>query len=198
MEYLWEKGRWKKASYPTLEWEFIQFFQTNDKRTIVKYLGRPRQIVRYSAGNVVRMNRQSGLLAQFDYHNTRKLDRKQGLLEILGHITDLKNGNFNLNHEKFSYHTEQAVLEPLSNSRSNREGIIEESSIDNLCASSIEAKGNIEASYDAGGLLDEDRIEGKKEEEVIEDTHANPYLYPNMLAGNKPALSAKCKGKGKQ
>lgn len=186
MEYLWGKGRWKKASYPTLEWEFIQFFQTNDKRTIIKYLGRPQQTVRYSAGNVVRMNRSSGELAQFEYHNTRKLDRKRGLLEKLGYVTDLGNGDFKLNHEFFPYYTEQVSLEPSSNSRSECERVTQEASIDNLCVSSIEAEENSEASSDAGVLLDGDRIERKKEEEVIEGTHANPYLYPNMLRGLSP------------
>jgi hypothetical protein len=111
MQHLWEKGLRKKVSYQTLEWEFIQFFQSNDKRTIVKYLGRPRQVVRYSAVNVVRMERLSGKVAQFEYHNKRKLDRKRGLLEILGYVTDLKGGYFKLNHELLPYYTEQATLE---------------------------------------------------------------------------------------
>lgn len=93
MRHLWDKNLRGKASYSTLVLEFQTFFETNDTRTIQKYLGRPEQTVRYSAISVVRMNRSSGKLANFEYHNKRQLDRKRGLLEILGYVTNLKNGS---------------------------------------------------------------------------------------------------------
>lgn len=110
MHSLFLKGL-KKSSYDTLVWEWVHFFGTNDKRTIERYLGRPKQTIRYSAMNVVRMDRQRGSLAQFEYHTQRKLDSREGLLKLLGYVTDLKNGYFKLNHELLPYYTEQATLQ---------------------------------------------------------------------------------------
>ena len=113
MEHLWEL-KLKDASYETLEFEFIRFFGTNDKRTVERYIGRPEKVdVSTGQSKIVRLNRQSGKIAQFDYLNERRLPAKKGLLEILGHITRYKVSNetrFRINHEVMPYYTVQTTL----------------------------------------------------------------------------------------
>ena len=163
MRQLWEKGLRKRASFPTLEYEFQQCFETNDKRTVIKYLGRPQQTVRYSAVSVVRMDRSSGKIANFEYHNKRKVDAKKGLLEILGYMTDLKNGYFKLNHEKLPYYTQQVTLPPSHSLPPRSSNECSSGFKDNLCACSIEAGENVEA-YGVGEAneLEIDRERKKK------------------------------------
>jgi len=113
MKHLWDL-KLKNVSYETLEFEFIQFFGSNDKRTVERYLGRPERIHRdMGLSKVVRLNRQSGKTAQFEYFNERRLPAKKGLLEILGYITRYKQGNetrFRINHEVMEYYTVQTTL----------------------------------------------------------------------------------------
>jgi len=130
MEHLWSI-KLRKCSYSTLEFEFINFFETNDKRTVERYLGRPEQTI-YSKGSIstVRINQTTGKIAQFQYSNVRRVPRIVGLLETLGYITlkpeekiidegsvritkKTKNWEAVLHHERMSYYTEQATLEGL-------------------------------------------------------------------------------------
>ncbi|MGB9915624.1 MAG: hypothetical protein ACPLOC_08805 [Candidatus Bathyarchaeales archaeon] len=114
MAHLWEVGL-KKCSYETLEWEFIQYFGSNDKRTVERYLGRPEKVERHTGlSKVVRMNRMSGKIAQFEYLNERHIQAKKGLLEILGYISKFKEGSetrYLIHHERMPYYTVQATLE---------------------------------------------------------------------------------------
>jgi len=77
MLHLEERGIKDVASYKTLRYEFIQCFQSNDFRTITKYLGHPqfRTIVSH------RRRRAFPVLVK----------KKTGLLESLGYITQIEN-----------------------------------------------------------------------------------------------------------
>ena len=114
MAHLWKVGL-KKCSYETLEWEFIQFFGSNDKRTIERYIGRPEKTETHIGLNkIVRMNRVSGKVAQFEYMNERRISAKKGLLEILGYISKDKEGKetrYIIHHELMPYYTVQTTLQ---------------------------------------------------------------------------------------
>lgn len=181
MEHCWEKGLRKKASYDTLEFEFIHCFETNDSRTIHKYIGRQGKVVSHQASNMVRVNRISGKVAQFNYRTTRRISRKRGLLETLGYISCCEKGYYHFNHKLLPYYTEQTTLEvspqpPLQEVN----GECVDVSIDDLRAccgeQAIENGEEVENSEVrvVKGLVRE------KKEEVIECTHANPCLHPNM------------------
>jgi hypothetical protein len=145
MEHLWSKGL-KECSYGTLEYEFILCFGTNEPRVLERYLGRLKSVENHPGSTVVRLNRQSGNIAKFDYMNSRRIQPKKGLLEILGFVTQEEGGRFILHHELFPYCSKQ-------------------SSIDNLCVRSIEA-GESKQQHSR-----EVSSEDKKEEEVIDNTH---------------------------
>ncbi|MGB9756822.1 MAG: hypothetical protein ACPLVJ_03470, partial [Candidatus Bathyarchaeales archaeon] len=114
MQHLWEL-KLKNVSYEVLEFEFIQFFGSNDKRTVERYLGRPEKTeTNTGLSKVIRMNRQSGKIAQFEYMNERRIPAKKGLLETLGYISRVKIGKetrFIIHHEAMPYYTIQTRLE---------------------------------------------------------------------------------------
>jgi hypothetical protein len=134
MEQLYRK-KLKKCRYEILKFEFIHYFETNDNRVIEKYIGRPKDVLRYSGSNVVRLNRQSGKLAKFDYMNERRLDAKDGLAQILGYIT-IEDDRYILHHEKFSYAWSQTELSETAISPLESEDCSVES-IRDLCVSRI-------------------------------------------------------------
>jgi hypothetical protein len=109
MFWLWQKGL-KKCSYSTLEFEFIQFFGTNESRTLTRYIGQQKQIIRSNNSTMQRINYNSGKVANFSYLNKRTIHKKRGLLDILGYITPQEDGTFKLNHERFSYYLKQLLL----------------------------------------------------------------------------------------
>jgi hypothetical protein len=212
MKHLWDL-KLKNVSYETLEFEFIQFFGSNDKRTVERYLGRPERIQRdMGLSKVVRMNRQSGKIAQFEYMNERRIPEKKGLLEILGYITRIKEGKetrFRINHEAMPYYTVQTSLqehEPqeTANLQQEREREGEDSKEDlrvcNLCINpslNCEAKGewgklpivenNIEVSPETErGDMGGDK---KEEEEVIDSTHTNQTSV--KVNANFPSIHGK-------
>ena len=113
MKHLWSKGL-RKCSYSTLEYEFIQCFGTNEPNVLKKYLGRPKSVKECSGSSVVRLNRQSGKVAKFDYMNTRRIQPKKGLLEILGFVTQEERGRFTLHHELLPYYSLQASIDNFS------------------------------------------------------------------------------------
>ena len=117
-----------KCGWATLEYEFINFFCSNDSRTVTRYIGRPRETIRSSGSSMVRINRASGRVAPFEYMNTRRISRKMGLMERLGYITlkpeelNVEQGAIKLSrktenwiviihHERMSYFTKQVPLE---------------------------------------------------------------------------------------
>jgi hypothetical protein len=189
MKHLWEL-KLKNVSYETLEFEFIQFFGSNDKRTVERYLGRPERIQRdMGLSKVVRMNRQSGKTAQFEYFNERRIPAKKGLLEILGYITRIKEGKetrFRINHEAMPYYTVQTTLQEQEredlrvcslyeethsqiNHEPKAEALEEEVSVGET---SVSPRTERPQRNDKG---EENREGGteKKEEEVIDSTHTN-------------------------
>jgi hypothetical protein len=141
MEHLWSKGL-KECSYETLEYEFIQCYGTNEHEVLEKYLGKPKRTIHYGGCSVVRLNKVNGKVAHFEYQNTRTIQHKKGLLEILGFVTQEEGGRFILNHSCFPYCKKQI-------------------SIDNF------SLGPIEAGERKATEL-RDRGEKKEEEEVIE------------------------------
>jgi len=164
MKHLWDL-KLKNVSYETLEFEFISYFGSNDKRTVERYLGRPERIQRdVGLSKVVRMNRQSGKIAQFEYMNERRIAAKKGLLEILGYITRIKEGRetrFRINHEAMPYYTVQTVLQEQEEREVSKEDL-------RVCSLYEETHSQIN---DKGG---ESREGGKeKKEEVIDSTHTN-------------------------
>ena len=124
MEHLWELNL-KDCSYQTLEFEFIQCFGTNEPRTIKRYLGIPEQVVKSQGSTkMIRMNRQSGKVAVFEYYNEKRIPAKKGLMEILGLITRYKQGNetrFKINHETMPYYTHQTTLNEHHQAENNQE-----------------------------------------------------------------------------
>jgi hypothetical protein len=183
MLHLWDVGLHKKARPKTLEYEFVQCFETNDSRIITKYIGRTKEVVR-SRRDMVRINRSSGDVANFNYQYSTHITQKTGLLEQLDYITFSKDdGYFKLNHERMPYYTEQSELnlppQPPSeevNEYANCEG----SSIDDLRVCSVETRGRNEHHAGDDAEASCDSVEREKEEEVIGCAHTNPYLDPNM------------------
>jgi hypothetical protein len=193
MEHLRNLGL-KKCSYSTLEFEFIQFFGTNEPRTLERYLGRLEKNLSYGSANLVRVNQTSGKVAQFHYANRRRILAKKGLLEILGYITRIQEGKetlFQIHHENMPYFTEQTSLEfavslPEVNECSD---VIK----DKMCACSLSVENTdnpIHSLRAEGESLREETlvgsclsqqptapsiegIDGEKEEEVIDSTHTN-------------------------
>jgi len=177
METLYRKGL-KECSWKTLRYEFVQTFQTNDPKTLDKYLGHPEETVRSSAQSMVRQNRNSGTVAHFMYSNQRVIKAKKGLLEDLGYVT--REGNrYILHHENFGYSTEQVTLEtaiplPEVNEESKQ-------SNDNLRTRSLlgendnqpilQGKGNGETVLEVSPI--EEVVAERKEEEDIDSTHVN-------------------------
>jgi len=162
MKHLWEL-KLKNVSYETLEFEFIQFFGSNDKRTVERYLGRPERIERdMGLTKVVRMNRQSGKTAQFEYFNERRIPAKKGLLEILGYITRIKEGKetrFRINHEAMPYYTVQTTLQ-----EREREG---EDSKEDLRVCSLYEETHSQINY-------EPKAEALEEEVSVGETEVSP------------------------
>ncbi len=178
MEHCWEKGLRKKASWETLEFEFVQCFETNDSRTVQKYVGRPSKFVNYQASNMVRINHISGKVAQFSYRTTRKVSRKRGLLEALGYITFCGDGCYRFNHEVLPYYTQQITLEvspqsPLQEVNSECVDVAKDDS---------SARCDERVERDTGPIAELPRtsVGEEKKEEVIECTHTNPYSNSNM------------------
>lgn len=98
-----------KCSYQILKEEAEQHFETTDPRVIEGYIGRPDQIERHPGQNIVRLNRQSGQVAQFDYMNERHIKKKDGLAQRIGLIT-VEGNRYILHHELMSYYTSQSEL----------------------------------------------------------------------------------------
>jgi hypothetical protein len=177
----------KKCSYDTLVFEFVSFFGSNESRTVERYLGRPERIER-DAGKtkVIRMNRTSGRIAQFDYYNERRLPAKKGLLDILGWILKLKDGTVLINHEVMSYYTRQVKLEPAIPLQEDESS---EASKDKMCVSSLrEEKHNqgilqgkelektvLEVVSTPNLEATERIVTERKEEEDIDSTHTCKY-----------------------
>jgi len=199
MEYLWEQGFRDRLSYEALKLQFILFFGTNDNRTVERYIGRPKVKKRSSGlAHVMRLNRNKGTVACFTYSNFMELSRKKGLMEILGYISILEDGTVILHHEVMPYYTKQVKLEEVCNnevsnrevfSRSSNQEVNEssDSSILNLCVhplcGSQGRAGEGEGAPTTAGDGNKETTENKgkeKKEEVIDSTHTNSYLYPNM------------------
>jgi len=177
----------KKCSYETLEFEFIHFFGSNEKRSIERYLGRLEQNLSYGSANMTRVNQTSGKVAMFHYSNKRKVLGKKGLLEILGYVSRVREGNetkFILHHENMPYYTEQVTLESAVSIPEVNENNITK---DKMCVSSLLVENLnqdiLRNEGGGGGTLDCEsphniEIE-KKEEEVIDSTHTN--LKTNVI-----------------
>ena len=170
MEHLWRVG-FNRCKYKALAIQFIQFFGTNDERTMTKYLGRPEKTVRHDGNATLRIKRGGGH-ALFSYSNTRKVKPKTGLMETLGYITlNKKTSWVKIHHEQMSYCTEQRKLEefppatPLSRSNECK------SIIKDYCVRPI-GQG-VNASSFAGSL---ERERKKEEEDIIE--HTNKFVQP--------------------
>lgn len=139
LRYLWDRGLRKTCSYTTLKFEFIQFFKTNDTRTVTRYIGRPPQKKETSGiAEIHRQNLGSCNVALFRYRNTLRLMRKIGLMETLGLITFFEKPMYKqkewrvyLHHETQPYFTEQQQLPPTP-PHSNIDECLE-CSKDNVC-----------------------------------------------------------------
>jgi hypothetical protein len=174
MLHLWTI-RLKKCSYSTLEFEFIQFFGTNESRTLERYLGRQEITVRSSGKKLVRTNHTRGTVANFTYSTERKVSKRKGLLQILGYLEPVENGYYRIHHECMSYFSEQSTLSFLPQEADDSKVII-----DNLCACS--GGEGVVSNRETGENIE---IE-KKEEEAIDYTHAN-----RLSESNNPEI---CKG----
>jgi hypothetical protein len=194
MNHLWEVHL-KKCSYETLEFEFINFFQTNEDRVIAKYIGRPKKTVR-STGmtSTLRLNRDTGKMAQFQYFNTGTVPAKKGLMERLGYIF-LDKEDVTIHHERMSYYTEQTSLEsanPLPETDESSKSSIHDLRVCPVldqCEAIPQGERARENRFEkvvSLNVVEGGRIGGrKKEEEVIDSTHTNPYHATNMPDSSK-------------
>jgi len=150
-----------RCRYAVLVFEFITHFQTNDPRIYERYLGRPESIKRYSGSNIVRLNRQSGKIAKFDYMNERTIEAKLGLAQFLGWITFEKEICI-LHHEKLGYSQKQTTLATAYQSLENEEN----KSVSNaeLCVSGL---------YRESVVLSTNSKEAKKSTREEEESHRN-------------------------
>jgi len=176
---------------------------------VEKYIGRPEQIVRSSGSTLVRLNRNSGNVAQFDYHNRRKVEARRGLGQLLGYMSMDENGKVTLHHERLPYHTEQTTLldphPPLippsrvfdegigERGRYSKDGEIRKPSIDNLCVYPIGSQGTYPSQSERIGR-------NREEREVIESTHkssqAEPYLHNILLTPELLRILNSARGEG--
>lgn len=179
MQQLWEKGLKKSCSYGTLVFEWTQFTGTNDRRTVERYLGKPKHAVRsHGRSTVTRLNRTSGKVAQFEYMNTRYVPEKKGLAQKFGFITFMKvkpnhypneDGRLCfLHHEALPYFTEQVTLSSIQEA----EGVV--ASKDDLRVCPLYAQDGFVShgcEETEGKVEPIDSIERKNEEEAIDCTH---------------------------
>jgi len=196
MQHLWSL-KLRRCSYSTLEFEFINYFGTNEKRTLERYLGRPPQ-KRLWKGNTLRQNVTSGRTAFFRFDNQRELERMKGLLEILGYITlepevieftegtislskKTKNWIVILHHERMRYYTEQSTLEvgiPLPECESSNESSILDARVCSLLVENndqdiLQGKGNGETVLEVSPIEPDTTTNGEREREDIDSTHTN-------------------------
>ena len=192
--------------YDVLREEAEHFFQTSDPRTIESYIGRPANIKRYSGLNIVRLNRQTGETAKFDYMNERKIPVQKGLGQRYGYITIQKPTSpveaelWIIHHELMNYFSEQSILEPVSESANllpERERLdVELVSKDSLFVCLIDDRDNPKEVVEHplarslqrdANMSTETDIDGEKRERAIEDT--NKYVQvsnnTNLLEINK-------------
>jgi len=188
MWHMWEKKLRKIVSPTTLKLEFTLCFGTNDVRTVRKYIGRPKMVIRKGGKSMVRMNRQTGTTSQFMYGYTQRVTKINGLMEVLGYLSwDETRHVYRLNHELLPYFTEQVELEvpprtPLLESvREECLPVDGVRSIDNTCARSGVRRGMV-----ADGEAKENKTTEREERESITYTHANRVASPNILAEDSP------------
>jgi hypothetical protein len=193
MHHLW-RLKLSQCSYETLQFEFVNFFGTNDPRTVNRYIGAPPRNVEWK-GDCLRQNMMRGSVAKFHYSNNRQTSRKLGLMEILGYITlkpeilDITQGTVHvkkstgkwlavIHHARMLYHTKQMVLE---NSPFTQEGNEEESlSKPIMCVSSLSCQ---DRAFSQGEGSEGNRFEKvpldvettAREEEVISSTHTHHW-----------------------
>lgn len=176
MRYLWSQ-QITECMYRALEIQFVVFFETNEQRVIWKYLGRPNQTVRYPGSSIVRLNRNSGKVAHFQYSNRREKPARKGLMEVLGFISlDKNTAKVRVHHQVMPYYTVQTTIEnprdripPITPPSRINEGSIQhldsgESFIKDLC---VYPTGHVDRVPE--GSCGE--VEKEKEEEVIDYTH---------------------------
>jgi len=134
MENCYRKSLFK-CSYETLVYEFVNFSEAKDQRTIDGFLGRPERTV-HSTGSatLTRQNLTSEKLAQFRYFNTRRTPTKKGLLETLGYL-HYERDQAILHHQRLIYYTKQATLETASSSQEMKGESAK--SKEDLCVSSL-------------------------------------------------------------
>lgn len=155
MEYLWRHGLKTECEYQALKVNFIICFETNDVRTITKYIGRPKLTVTYEA-KMFRQKTNAGesSTARFYYDHTKTQKAKKGLMEYLGYIgLDKDTGHVILHHETFDYYTTQIQLPPASPLQEDDECV---RSKEDLCACPI-------------------GLENKTDREVVERALAGSY-----------------------
>jgi len=156
----------RKCSYNTLVFEFVTFFGTNDTRTVERYLGRPDRVARDSGlTKIIRMNRASGRIAQFEYLNERRMTGKKGLLDILQWILKIndKEQTVLINHEVMSYYTKQVKLET--------ENIQQECDKDSEASKDSVSVSTVSACSSDEGDAETRMQRDQKEEEIIDSTH---------------------------
>jgi hypothetical protein len=155
----------KVCSYSTAKYEFILHFETNDCRMIERYIGRPATKKHSSTEQLIRMDRLNGKVSRLEYSRTSHLEAKRGLIEDLGYAT-MNRGVFTLHHEKMSYFTKQASLDPVNQPLESKNPHKRISSIDDLCVQP--QLGNIQqnSEHEGNGV-----ITRKEEEESRPQTH---------------------------
>jgi len=194
MFHLWNL-KLKKCSFSTLEFEFINFFGTNDRRTSTRYIGRIEETVGSGGSvSVVRQNLQSGRVAQFHYFNKRRIPRQNGLMQILGFISILEKTVI-IHHERMPYYSEQVSLESAYSLHELKEE--SEYSKDKMCVSSLLEEKNSQSILqgkecektvlEVVSLDNIDTITERKEEEVIDCTHTRKI---GKIGENHKPLSA--------
>jgi hypothetical protein len=150
MNHLRKKGFTGVVGYGLLQREFVEFFGSNEPRTVERYLGRLRSLEYHTGEVVVRQNLMDGKIAKFHYSNERPISCKTGLLEQLGYITPAEvYGTFRLHFDRFS--KQASLKECFSTAKTQSSVKEEEGSKESMRACRIGEGGS------NNGCQDEDR-----------------------------------------
>lgn len=164
------------------------FFETNEPRTLTRYIGMPAHTERHKA-DVLRQNLTQGTIAKFHYTHERTILAKTGLLEQLGCITPTEHrGIYKLNHERFGYFTKQFLMKEFDSSERL------EQSKDDLCVCS----GDEEDEINTKATCQSEKCSSSSYRPHTHKSAMNRLSESNILIDEKPEPVRHVKREGYQ
>lgn len=162
MNHLRRKGYAGVVGYGLLQKEFVEFFGSNEPRTVERYLGRLQSFEYHTGEVVVRQNLMDGKIAKFHYSNERPIRAKTGLFEQLGYITPVEvYGTFRLHFDRFSKQT--SLKECFSNAKTQSSVSGCEASKESVCACRIGEGGSKNGCQDVNKEASESSSSGYRQ-----------------------------------